>query len=47
MRQQGYELADEEVTMPLDQFKNIYCNVDGSVVYVIRNSTSFSKAWTS
>ncbi|XDG09587.1 hypothetical protein ABKA04_009202 [Annulohypoxylon sp. FPYF3050] len=39
VRDRGYELADEEVTMPLDQFKNVYCNVDGSVV---RSKLKFS-----
>lgn len=31
---QGYELSDVEVKVSLEQFKSIYCGVDGSVTYV-------------
>lgn len=32
--EQGYELAESEVKISLDDFKTQYCNIDGSVLYV-------------
>lgn len=33
---QEYELAEEEVSISLDRFRDEYCNPDGSVKYVAR-----------
>ena len=35
---QGYELTEEEVKISLDQFKNDFCNADGSVMSVITHT---------
>lgn len=34
---QEYELAEEEVNISLDRFRDEYCNPDGSVKYVPSN----------
>ncbi|KAI1461424.1 RPB5 subunit of DNA-directed RNA polymerase [Annulohypoxylon moriforme] len=39
VQDRGYELADTEVNMSLEMFKNIYCNIDGSV---LRSKLKFS-----
>ncbi|OTB03348.1 hypothetical protein M426DRAFT_321919 [Hypoxylon sp. CI-4A] len=39
VQDRGYELSDEEVKMSLDMFKQLYCNVDGSV---LRSKLKFS-----
>lgn len=31
MRQQEYELAEDEIKISLDRFRSDYCNPDGSV----------------
>ncbi|KAI2469343.1 RPB5 subunit of DNA-directed RNA polymerase [Annulohypoxylon bovei var. microspora] len=39
VQDRGYELADTEVTISLESFRNIYCNIDGSV---LRSKLKFS-----
>ncbi|KAI1658468.1 DNA-directed RNA polymerases II 24 kDa polypeptide [Daldinia decipiens] len=39
VQDRGYELSETEVNISLDSFKNVYCNMDGSVV---RSKLKFS-----
>ncbi|KAI1386307.1 RPB5 subunit of DNA-directed RNA polymerase [Hypoxylon trugodes] len=32
VQDRGYELSESEVNIPLESFKNIYCNADGSIL---------------